>query len=559
MRTQLNRRQFVSGLSLAGLAAVGTGLTGCASPNPSPSSQNSGSTKPNSGHRWEVKPDPIPDDQIAQTLECDVLVIGAGAAGVITAYSACENGAKVIVLEKTDSISSRGHDIGCINSRAHKELGIELDPAQIRNAYSQLVNNKVDMRLFDLWLNNSGAAVDHYLDIMDAQGIEHCVPALDEVCTLPENQGNPCIEAFRTGVDFGKEGASVTEDGEKYMHRAVRILSELGTDMGVEFMFSTPAEQLVQDESGKVLGAVAKNSDGEYIKVLATKGTVLATGGIGQSEEMLREWCPAALRFPANVLSDPESNTGDGLCMGLWAGGARQFTNPALMTIPVSSAPGGSFAEHYGWLRVNLEGKRFFNEMTVRPAISYGTAMQPQALTFSLFDARWKEKILQAIPSGLVLQSQKAVPDNADERLQKDLENGVAFSADSLEELAEMIGCPADELVATVNRYNELCAKGKDEDFRKDAQFLTTVDTPPYYASRNKTGVLVVMYGLHVDAHLRVCDFNDNPIEGLYAVGNCQGDFFTDLYPFLLPGISHGRALTFGHLIGAALAKGHLA
>ena len=151
------------------------------------------------------------------------------------------------------------------------------------------------------------------------------------------------------------------------------------------------------------------------------------------------------------------------------------------------------------------------------------------------------------------------MPLTGDERnkaIEEDIASGLMYKADTLEDLANQMGMPADAFVEQVEKFNSYCDSGVDEQYSLPAERMFRIDTPPFYASRIRCGVLVVMYGLNVNSKAQVCDENDQPIEGLYAIGNCQGNFFTDSYPILLPGISHGRCVTFGHLLGKALAEG---
>ena len=88
--------------------------------------------------------------------------------------------------------------------------------------------------------------------------------------------------------------------------------------------------------------------------------------------------------------------------------------------------------------------------------------------------------------------------------------------------------------------------------------YLNPIDTPPFYASFNPQAILVVVYGLNCDSHSRVCDKDDQPVPGLYAVGNVQGNFFSADYPLICPGVSHGRCVTFGYTLPKAILKGEL-
>ena len=133
---------------------------------------------------------------------------------------------------------------------------------------------------------------------------------------------------------------------------------------------------------------------------------------------------------------------------------------------------------------------------------------------------------------------------------------GDYLRADTLEELAEKMGVPAGALKETVKRYNGWCKAGEDKDFGVPARFLSSVTKPPYYAGKVSAWLLNVGYGVHVNADSQVLTESDEPIGGLFAVGNMQGDFFANSYPVTCPGSNHGRAVLFGHLVGGALAKG---
>ena len=135
------------------------------------------------------------------------------------------------------------------------------------------------------------------------------------------------------------------------------------------------------------------------------------------------------------------------------------------------------------------------------------------------------------------------------------IESGELFKADTLEELAEKIGVPADKLKETVEGYNAMYQKGEDTLFDVPAQFLSEVKTAPFYATPLVCSTLTIPFGLHVNDDSQVCTEDDEPIAGLFAVGNVQGDFFGKDYPVHCPGISHGRCVTFGQLVGEALAK----
>ena len=146
------------------------------------------------------------------------------------------------------------------------------------------------------------------------------------------------------------------------------------------------------------------------------------------------------------------------------------------------------------------------------------------------------------------------VRDGIEEEMEKRIESGELFKADTLEDLADQLGIPADKFAATVERYNSMYDAGEDSDFDVPAQFLSKVQTAPFYATPLVCSVLTIPFGIHVNDDSQACTADDEPIAGLYAVGNAQGDFFGVDYPVHCPGISHGRCVTFGQIVGEAVA-----
>ena len=109
----------------------------------------------------------------------------------------------------------------------------------------------------------------------------------------------------------------------------------------------------------------------------------------------------------------------------------------------------------------------------------------------------------------------------------------------------------------TLHRYNELAAKGEDEDFGKEAYRLSTLDQAPYFGTRQCGGYFIcTMDGIQIDDNLHAIRADGSPIEGLYVVGDCSGNYFSESYPSLLAGAAAGRSTTFGRLAGKNAAKG---
>jgi fumarate reductase flavoprotein subunit len=135
-------------------------------------------------------------------------------------------------------------------------------------------------------------------------------------------------------------------------------------------------------------------------------------------------------------------------------------------------------------------------------------------------------------------------------QLEEALINGEVLKEPAIEELAQRMGVPVTAFKATVARYNELARRGKDDDFGKHPDRLTTLEKAPFFACRMEARRMVILSGLKINTRLQVLDTERNVIPGLYAAGNVSGSFFGDSYPTTIPGLTHSRAWTFGRLAG---------
>jgi len=503
-------------------------------------------------HEWMGKPEQI--DSFAAELACDIVVVGAGIAGVAAAQAAAEAGADVICVEKFATQTAHGTDVCGVDTKLQHEQGITIDKALAAKLIYQWGQSQTNYALTRYFVEHSGEVMDYYIDRMANQaGIEVFLGAQGEAVKLE----NPCLREYPTTHQFYGRGQK-TAEGEYVNHLFVRHVEGWAKEDGAEIRYNTKAEQLVQDETGKVTGVVASTAAG-YVKFNAKNGVILATGGIDGNPDMLKMWAPLAYACPSKVYSPAGGNTGDGICLGMWAGAAHQKTSAAPMFLPSSAALGGQLSNDGGnlcWLAVNAKGERYCAEDVNGSMQSFATAKQPGALGYSVFDSNYATDIYSHVESGLARNGKPYVDETLEGKIADEIADGLMFKGETIAELAEALGADPATLEATVARYNEMCEKGVDDDFGKGAKYLTKIAVGPFYASRIRCALLVVPYGLNVDSHSQVCDENDQPIEGLYAIGNVQGNFFTDGYPILCPGISHGRAMTFGRLVGQALAKG---
>ncbi len=212
-------------------------------------------------------------------------------------------------------------------------------------------------------------------------------------------------------------------------------------------------------------------------------------------------------------------------------------------------------------LQLNAEGERYINEDLTIDHFSVAVMNQPKNTIYQIFDATYADTAARA-QSGIGTFHQ--VP----EKTIESIDEWTAAKGETVEELVANLGVSdevASKMVASIARYNELCEKGVDEDFGKCPDRLFPVSTPPFYAvrfspeeaaeGRAALRMLTTMSGLVTDPNANCLDENDDPIPGLYAVGNVQGGRFVISYPCTVAGASHSMALTYGYLTGKHMAE----
>ena len=496
-------------------------------------------------HPWLCQPEPITD--IASEETVDVVVIGAGIAGVVATHSAAEAGASVVCVEKFGTWTAHGIDVGSLNTKVHERLGLHIDPVKAARLVYAWSQQQANYSLIRTYTERSGEMLNRYIDLLEEAGytvtINNEMTARTDWDTLEEK-----YQMFRSPHIFDvPEGSDLPKERWNSAY-IVKTAFQAAKELGAQFRFKTSAERLVR-EGDRVTAVIVKDSEG-YHKLNARNGVIIATGGITDNEEMMACFCPIALRVDKNENFPKGGNMGDGLVMGKWIGAAFSRCYPAPVIHPVNFtvlAPGMNSS----WLTVDRNGKRFSNETAYEPFVTNARMNAPGNVAWAVWDSHYVERFRKQEPAKFAL-----IQEDIPAAVERAVEAGDYVKADTLEELAEKIGVPAANLVATVKRYNALCETGDDVDFGVPERFLSAVEDGPFYASRITAWLLSLPYGLHVDANSQVCDDEDRPIGGLFAVGSAQGDFFANAYPVTIPGSNHGRSICFGRLVGTALAKG---
>ena len=539
---ELSRRNFLQGAAVAGAAAAATAGLSISVAGADEVEEEAAST----GYSWETVPDPITD--VVDTVDTDILVIGAGLSGCACACSAAENGGNVTVVEKTSSWVGRGGGFGAIASRYMDDLGIVVDKVNAKQHWIALCASRIDEDMLVKFINNSEEASNWFLDKAEALGCSAMVGAFYSQDDVYAEQPGYHMLILPEDNDLESSGFAGAE-----------ILYRDAVAAGATFVFDSPAVQLVQGDDGAVTGAICETEAG-YVQYNANS-VVLCTGDIGGNLEMCEAYAPICVEYgqPRSQYTPAGVNTGDGHQMGMWVGAQLQD-----LPLPTMMHPQAYAWFHAAFLFVNDNGERFMCEDTWVQGKSLAINRQPNGEAWSIFDANWPTDLENTLPygGGMFWDSFRAYGTDVSEAVEYYeavipgyVSSGLGYQADTLEELAELIGCDADTLIATVDRYNSMCEAGEDTDYYKKPVFLTPVAEGPFYALKVGPALLTVTGGLKVNIDFQCLDADGEAIPGLYALGNCQGDITAIDYPINVAGNSHGRCITFGYLLGSDLAS----
>ena len=507
----------------------------------------------------------IADSDITATYDTEVLVIGCGTGGMFAVCAAAEEGAKVIGIDRFPTGVGIRDDLGAINSRYQQEWGTKIDKFDYVTMATQYAAGHINQDLVKLFCDESGAVIDWYGDRLAERGVELWHESGDSVDESRYHHFATGHSPRWTGSD---DGSGNELDGNK-------VLYDYAVGLGAQFDYNTTMVKLVK-EDGRVTGCIATNADGDYVKYTASKGVVVCTGGYSLNYKMMEALQPWNLRIIGRNGSEPGA-FGDGIKACLWAGAKMDETHSMMMFDRCALRPDqetGAETAQSGdngffwmgsqpWLKVNADGKRFFNESGTYEGILHADEYQKGHCHYSLFDSNWTKYVTQFKMHGcsrLYPFENGADPNMSYEVIANGMlpgliEDGFVIQADTIEELAEGLGLPADTLKETVDHYNELAYAGEDTDYGKEPFRLTPVDTAPFYGAKNTGYVLCTMDGIQIDTNMNAIDTDGNPIPGLYVVGNDSGSYFANTYPNLSTGMACGRTVTFGRLVGKYLAK----
>lgn len=468
-------------------------------------------------------------------LEADVVVAGAGASGMAAAVCCAQRGAKVIVVEKSCNIGGNG--LVCGGYLEYPETPVELRPimtdaqkaevdAKIAAAEQSAIPATYLDELKQQWADWLASGETRCFDSTILESVEYNLPDCEDF----DNSHQVTVREKEFGdwlVDSGfkfKEAVGIVgypwprwavpaegRCGQSYFQFYDKAIQN-GCD--VQVMLTTPATELIT-EGDAVVGLVAVGEDGTTYNIRTSQGVVLATGGFSGNPDMLREY--NQIWNWSDTQAIPTTNCyghdGDGITMGLSVGCGLALMH-LQMPFPFADCQNATDETTVGddidCVIVNKEGKRFMDEVLDRYTMTENIMAQPDQMMFMISDA----------------DTSRVEGDK--NRYGRDMQNLIdqkqLYVADTIEELAEQIGCDPQTLKATIDRYNEIARAKEDPDFGRTVfSDLSPIENAPFYASPRTWAMHITTGGITTDVvgGYRALREDGTVIEGLRALGEC--------------------------------------
>ncbi len=526
--TSLSRRGFVAGAAVAGVAA------GVAATMGAPEKAQA-KVIAESSDVWNLEEVGDP----SETMDCDLVIIGAGGTGMACACQAKQLGLNPIVLEKESQTG--GSFIGteglfALGTKYTQESGCDMTVGQaISNTmvYHHFIpNHKLYQRFFGQtadtvqWLENLGVGFQGAIAIGD---------------------GPACWHVYQR--DLKKGPGSTFQD-------SMRAAAE---NLGVQIELETPAKKILMKD-GKVAGVIAQRSDGSYLQVNAPNVAV-ATGGYPQNKDflyavsetrnelILPQGVPGAEADGIKMARDAGAYMAEGLGTVMWCGPCLKGAVWTHMDYCVSVQP---------TLWINGDCERWINEdRWISDFAGVGLAQRNQDKTFTIFTENDMTAWENDGPYGMVFSfAQPGTPmDGVRDQIQALIDEGDVFRCDTGLEMADAEGLDAEALQECIDTYNGYCDAGEDPDFGKAAEHLRKIE-PPYYIGQIGDGYYTTCGGIMINDNCEVENADHKVIPGLYAGGSDAGCLYGDSYDVsLAPGSQASWANNSGRIIAMQVAK----
>ena len=515
---------------------------------------------------WLGKEPDIDEAAITETVDTDILIVGAGNGGMFAAAYAAANGLNFRVIEQNANVQDTRHWYGAVDSAAAKEAGEPAtDKAKLLSEISRYASGKCDQRVVKTWINESAAMHDFMRSILeDKYGWVCDFTSGSEAAWPTENAEHNTDYLFP--VQEHNYMASESASGLARNELLLQYIQELGYDVD----FKTSLAKLEKNSDGRITGIIAQSTeDDHFIRYNANKGVLLACGGFPGNPYMMEQLDPLGTSVTTACSYSP-ADKGYGIRAAVWAGANldkeaapmlfdRGIVAPGVDAgyVDSDSAFGGKAfpgkIRQYNpgtqpFLKVNRNGERFANESCPYNDIVYAAAHQPGRVYAQICDANILEDAKRFHTIGCSAQTRNGGEKYIQGKMDEAIEAGALFKCDTLDELADKMGftgAAKDTFLATVERYNELYDKQNDEDFGKPAYRLSAIRTAPFYGCWLGASLLTTEQGIAINEKGQALDTNNQPMEGLYITGDMSGSFFANNYPCLMAGVAMGRTLTY--------------
>ena len=515
---------------------------------------------------WLGKEPDIDEAAITETVDTDILIVGAGNGGMFAAAYAAANGLNFRVIEQNANVQDTRHWYGAVDSAAAKEAGEPAtDKAKLLSEISRYASGKCDQRVVKTWINESAAMHDFMRSILeDKYGWVCDFTSGSEAAWPAENAEHNTDYLFP--VQEHNYMASESASGLARNELLLQYIQELGYDVD----FKTSLAKLEKNSDGRITGIIAQSTeDDHFIRYNANQGVLLACGGFPGNPYMMEQLDPLGTSVTTACSYSP-ADKGYGIRAAVWAGANldkeaapmlfdRGIVAPGVDAgyVDSDSAFGGKAfpgkIRQYNpgtqpFLKVNRNGERFANESCPYNDIVYAAAHQPGRVYAQICDANILEDAKRFHTIGCSAQTRNGGEKYIQGKMDEAIEAGALFKCDTLDELADKMGftgAAKDTFLATVERYNELYDKQNDEDFGKPAYRLSAIRTAPFYGCWLGASLLTTEQGIAINEKGQALDTNNQPMEGLYITGDMSGSFFANNYPCLMAGVAMGRTLTY--------------
>ena len=515
---------------------------------------------------WLGKEPDIDEAAITETVDTDILIVGAGNGGIFAAAYAAANGLNFRVIEQNGNVQDTRHWYGAIDSAAAKEAGEKpADRAKLLSEISRYASGKCDQRVVKTWINESAAMHDFMRSILeDKYGWTCDFTSGAEAAWPAENAEHNTDYLFP--VQEHNYMASESASGKPRNELLLQYIQELGYDVD----FKTSLAKLEKDSTGRITGIIAQSTeDDHFIRYNANKGVLLACGGFPGNPYMMEQLDPLGTSVTTACSYSP-ADKGYGIRAAVWAGAnLDKEAAPMLFDrgIVAPGVDGGYVASDSAFggkafpgpirqynpgtqpfLKVNRNGERFANESSPYNDIVYAAAHQPGRVYAQICDANVLEDAKRFHTIGCSAQTRNGGEKYFQGKVDEAVAAGTLFVCDTIEELADKLGFTGeakDTFLATVERYNELYDKQNDEDFGKPAYRLSAIRTAPFYGCWLGASLLTTEQGIAINDKGQALDNDNKPMPGLYVTGDMSGSFFANNYPCLMAGVAMGRTLTY--------------